>query len=123
MNISTELIQILMEIGYFAGENGYPVESEVIFEALRQARPNSEYPLIGLAVTMMNLGKYDEAVQTLTNEALGVNPESNLAKSFLGLALKLAGRTEECKGILNEVINQNEDQIAVNMANSILSEI
>ena len=123
MEADGKLVQLLMEIGYLAGGHGFFDESEIIFEGVKAARPDSEYPLIGLAVTKMNIGDYAEAARILGQEALKKNPESDLAMSFLGLVLKLSGLTSESEQIMSQVIEADRDQEAVNMAKSVLEEM
>ena len=123
MEIDTKLVQLLMEVGYLAGGHGFFDESIKIFEGIYAVRPESEYPLIGMAVTRMNARKYEEAVKILWGKALKVNPESDLAKSFLGLALKMAGLTSESQTLLREVVEANRCEEAVSMAKNLLEEI
>jgi Flp pilus assembly protein TadD len=123
MQIEKELLQILMESGYLAGGYGFFAEAEVIFKGIMAARPESEYPLIGLAVSKMNAGKNDEAVKILHKQALKLNPESDLARSFIGLALKLGGLNDESLTVLGEVVAAGRDETAVKMARSLMEEI
>ncbi|MBF0103127.1 MAG: hypothetical protein HQK77_19685 [Desulfobacterales bacterium] len=120
MTITSELLQLLMEIGYLAGGYGLLNDSETIFEAIKSVRPESEYPLIGLAVTKMNANNNEDAIAILKNQALKVNPQSDLARSFLGLALKHAGYGSESQSVLQEVLNSGKDAVAVKMAQAIL---
>jgi tetratricopeptide (TPR) repeat protein len=122
MEIEKDLLQLLMETGHLASGYGYFPEAEVIFSGLRAVRPESEYPLIGLALAKMNARKYIEAIKILMEEALKVNPKSDLAKSFLGLALKLSGLREESVTVLREVIAADRDKIAVKIARNLITE-
>jgi Flp pilus assembly protein TadD len=123
VDIDTDRVQLLMEIGYLAGGHGYPAESETIFEGIRAMRPQSELPVIGLAVAKMNAGHHQEAARILWEEALAINPESDLARSFLGLVLKLSGLQSESRTILEEVVAADRQPEAVNMAKSLLEEM
>lgn len=123
MEIETKLIQLLMEAGYLAGGYGFFGESERIFEGIRAVRPESELPLIGLAVSKINEGKHAEASRILWDQALKLNPDSDLAKSFLGLSLKVGGLNSESRALLREVVEANRDEVAVNMARNLLEEI
>ena len=122
MEIERKLLQLLMEAGNLASGYGYFPEAEIIFNGLRAVRPESEYPLIGLALAKMNARKNLEAIKVLADETLKVNPESDLAKSFLGLALKTSGLREESCTVLREVIAADRDKIAVNIARNLLAE-
>ena len=123
IEIPGRIVRLLMEIGYLAGANGMVDEAEQIFTALQVVRPESEYPLIGSAVTLMNSGRPGEAAKIIWDKALQLNPESDLAKSFLGLALKLSGMQGECRAILEEVIETDRDPQATEMAKSIITEL
>jgi Flp pilus assembly protein TadD len=123
MEIEPKLIQMLMEAGYLAGGYGFFEESQRIFEGIRAARPDSELPLIGLALSKINEGKHEEASRILWDQALKLNPESDLAKSFLGLSLKLGGLTSESRTLLQEVVDADRDDAAVNMARNLLEEM
>ncbi len=122
--MNTETVRVLMEAGYMAAGAGMVKDAATIFAGVQAARPKSEYPVIGLAVTLMSAGEHQGAVDLLTQKALELNPGSCLAKSFLGLALKLAGRSNEARAQLEAVLsNCNNDPAATNMAQSLLQEI
>jgi Flp pilus assembly protein TadD len=123
MEVDTKLVQLLMEIGHIAGGHGYFDEARIIFEGIKAVRPESEYPLIGQAITQLNMGNYAEAARILGEEALGKNPENDLAASLLGLVLKISGLTSESERLLNHIVELDRDQTAVNMAKSILEEM
>ncbi len=112
----------MMEIGYLAAGNGFKAEAESIFEALRALRPTSEMPIIGLAVVRIGAGQPLEAAALLEDQALRINPESALAKGFLGLAFKLAGHSGRSQAILEEVVTTGADPEAVNLARNLLAE-
>jgi hypothetical protein len=123
MEIETELLQLLMEAGYLAGGYGYFKESRRIFDGIAAVRPDSELPFIGMAVSSMNAGNNHEAIKILWEKALKTNPESDLAKSFLGLSLKLSGLNNESQTILQEVIDSRKNEVAVKMAQSLMNEM
>jgi hypothetical protein len=123
MDIDSRSLQLLLEVGLLAGGYGWMKEAEVIFEGLRAVRPENESPLIGLAIAKMNNNQAEESIRILETEALNTNPESDLARAFLGLALKLAGRVEQSRLLSEQVVGRNRDQAAVNLAKGILEEI
>ena len=122
MEVSSDLVQQLMEIGYLAIGSGQTAEAETIFSGIVAVRSESELPLIGLGVAQLSAGKAGDAVKTLGERALGMAPESDLVKSFLGLALHQTGFSEECRTLLQEVIASNTNPDAVTMAQSLLDE-
>lgn len=120
---SEELVKLLFETGFLASGIGMTEDAESIFNALKLIRPDSEYPIVGLAVTALNVGRNEEAVRILQDEALKINPASQIAKAFLGLSLKFSGMTDHSRKILEEVIADGTDEKATNMAQAILDEM
>lgn len=122
MEVSTAQVRAMMEIGYLAAGNGFRAEAESIFEAIRVLRPDSEMPVIGLAVVKIAGGQPLEAATLLEDQALKQHPDSALARSFLGLALKLAGHGGRSRAVLEEVAAAGGESEAVVMARSLLAE-
>ena len=120
--VPTEIVKLLMEIGYIAGGQGLFKESRAIFEAVKAAREDSEYPLIGMAVTELNAGEYNRALELL-EEAEQLNAENYLTKSFKGLTYKLIGEITKAKEVLKEVVANAKEEEALNMARALLKEI
>ncbi len=123
MQADTNMIQLLMEIGYLASGYGFHKEAHTIFKGVRAARPESEFPFIGMAVVKMNQGESDEAIGILNDYALAKNPESDLVKSFMGLALKLSGENGKSREILMQISPSSGNQAAVDMARELLTEM
>lgn len=120
MDLKTETVQRLMEIGYMAAGAGRSADADVIFTAVQAARPESEYPQIGRAVVCLNAGLHAEAIAVLRG-ALEINPDSDLAMAFLGFALQQAGLAQESQQVLQQVVDADGDPDAVAMAQAILS--
>ena len=93
----------------------------IIFEALKKFRPQSEYPLIGIAYAHLSKGAYEEAIETLRDQALKINPRSDLARAFLALSYTYSKKREEMKQLSGEIIDNDEDQNAVAIARALLS--
>jgi predicted Zn-dependent protease len=102
VQIDTQTVRLLTEIGFMAMSRGKAREAEAIFAGVQAARPESETPAIGLALTRIGARKLDDAIRILREEALTRKPESAEAKCYLGLALKLAGRSSEAEKVLRE---------------------
>lgn len=105
-----------MATGILAIESGRAQDAHAIFKALRHARPQSEAPLICLAVSLIDNDQLDAAVEVLRNGALLINPNSDLAKTFLAMALKFKGVTYQANDLLDEVLGSNQDAHAVRIA-------
>lgn len=121
VHIDSELVRLLMRVGYTAAWNGLHKEAIAIFEGVGAVRPESEVPLIGAAVIAMLSGHDDVAVKTLEEGALTINPESAQARAHLGVALRLRGDEDEGVALLREVTAQTNDPDAALMAENVLS--
>ena len=122
MNVTEQQVKQLTAIGFLAASHGLNAEGEAIFNGLKACRPNSEYPLIGLAMTKIGARQYDDAMTVLTTQALKVNPASATAKCFVGLVFRLIGNTRESERWLKEVAATADDQDAKALAENLLSE-
>ncbi len=119
--ISEQDVRQLAEIGFAAARNSWVDESRTIFEGLETVRPDSEYPLIGLAVSEMSARRHDEAIVILQKKALKLNAESSMAQSFLGLALRLVGRSQESERWLKQAASSDDAEAAA-MAQALLAD-
>jgi Flp pilus assembly protein TadD len=120
--VSTEVVQLLMEIGYVACGRGLQACAESIFNGIIAARPNSELPLIGLAISKISFGDFLGASRILVEQALKINPDSGLAKSFLAMAVKALGGKSEAEELAKEVAaSETAEPEAKALAESFLS--
>jgi len=122
VDVGTEVVQLLMEAGFVAIGRGMFSEATAIFAGVAAIRPDNEMPIVGQAIAQLNSGRVAEAVGTLRNKALALKPDSQIAKSFLGLALKLEGFQAESRALLDEVVKNNSAPEAVALAQSLLAE-
>ncbi len=116
MNPSPELTTVIAELGFLAAGLPMPKEAEDIFLCLSNIRPNNENAYIGLAISKWYAHDAASAIDILKEKALRLNPESSLAKSYLGLILKVSGQGEEADSILAEVIKKDDDPQATQLA-------
>jgi hypothetical protein len=121
--VCTDLVRLLIEVGYVAVGRGMQSHAEDIFHGLIAARPESELPIIGLAVCKMNFGDFASASKLLAEDALAINPSSSIARCFLGVVSHYCGARDEALAIMQEVLETNSDIDAVNIAKSVLAEI
>ena len=103
MTIDTAEVRKLTEVGFLAAGYGLFEEAATLLDAVRTVRPDSEFPLIGLAVLELTRGTPEEAVSILRRQALPAFPNSSDVKSFLGLALFMVGHRQESRSVLEEV--------------------
>lgn len=120
VSIQSELVRLLMRIGYAAAWQGLHKEAVAIFEGVGAVRPESEVPIIGASVVAMIAGNHDVAVQALKEGALDLNPASALARIHLGVALRLRGDEEEGLTLLREVSAGSGDPEAAALAANVI---
>ncbi len=120
VHIDSELVRLLMRIGYAAAWHGLYKEAVAIFDGVGAVRPESEVPVIGAAVVAMLSGHEDVAIKTLRESALELNPGSAQARAHLGVALRLRGEEDEGMALLREVAAQEDDPDAAAMARNVL---
>jgi len=123
METDEGMLQLLMQIGFLASGRGNISGAETIFSGVQAQRPESEYPLIGRAVNRLNDLDYEGAIRILISEALEKNPESDLAKGFLGFALRKAGLTGHSREVCREVVDAGRDEVAMAMAAAVLEDL
>jgi hypothetical protein len=119
--IPSDLLQILMEAGYMAAGCGWQRHAESIFAGVIAVRPRSEFPWIGFAIARIVMGQLSDAFEILTKQALMLNPQNDLAKTFLGLILSRTGSHTLSERLLGQVINESQTSEAVQLAREILN--
>lgn len=120
--IDGALLRLLAEIGFVATACGLWRHAEDIFLGIRAVRPWNEFPVISHALARLSVGDDAYAVDLITQHALKINPDSALAQSYLGFALKRLGKKEEGDKWLQAVLDGNQDSTAVEIARTVLSE-
>jgi Flp pilus assembly protein TadD len=123
MKIDSDLLKLLMEMGFLATNNGRLREATTIFKGLTRARPQSVYPKIGLGCVAMGSGQFTQAVEILRNAPAQVPGERDLCQGFLGMALKLGGFQDECRTVLTQLQAEGQNEVAVRMAGKLLEEM
>lgn len=123
MKIESNLLKLLMEMGFLATNFGRLREATTIFTGLTHARPQSVYPKIGLGCVAMGAGQYSQAVEILENAPSQDAGERDLCQGFLGMALKLGGFNDECRNVLTRLQSEGENQVAVRMAGKLLDKM
>lgn len=114
MNVTTELLQLLSEVGYMACFRGDSERAQVIMDGV-DAVGKEQVPIkMGLAITKIYAGDLDNAVSILRDDVLQNEPGHMSAKCFLGIALNLKGDQDEANTLFEEVaVNGNEDEKSI----------
>jgi thioredoxin-like negative regulator of GroEL len=120
METPAELVRLLMRIGYWSVWHGFYAEAATLFNGARAARPQSELPVLAMAVLALVMQKPEAAVQLLREQALPLNPASELVQAHLGCALRLAGHESEGMALLNRLVADAADADARLMAGNLL---
>lgn len=116
METPAELVRLLMRLGYWSVWHGLYSEAAALFNGARAARPQSELPVLGMAVLGMVMQQPDHAVQLLREQALPLNPASELVQAHIGCALRLSGRESEGMDVLRRLAARGTDADARLMA-------
>ena len=121
MDISSDWVRRIGEIGFMAAGYGMTPQAEALFQGLDAVRPEAEYGAIGRAFLAMTQNQFDEAARLLRDEALKRNPQSHEAQALLGLALRQAGRNAEAEGLLKTLVEQAPDSDGARLAEALLA--
>jgi predicted Zn-dependent protease len=120
--VPTEMIRLLIDIGYVSTGSGRKRDAENIFESVIAARPKQESSFITYSFMRMVFGEYVEASNLLVERALKINPKSEMAQVFYGLLLYQVGRKGESNMVLTSIVDNGKDEDAYRLAESIIKE-
>ena len=121
IEMNNDDVYMLTEIGYASVMYGLGDDVEPIFEALTLLYPENTAGSIGYAITNMNRGNFNGAIDILQGSMANCSKNIDEAKAILMLALFLGGRNDEAANLAGEVMNGNEG-IVNTMANSLFQE-
>ena len=110
--LSPDEIRLLSALGFMAARAGHVVPAVRIFEGLALLREDKAFPYIGLALAMICVGSYGDAVRVLEERALRACPGDVEIRAYLGLALRLAGRASEADSVTKRL----DDEAAMPLA-------
>ncbi|MDR1456744.1 MAG: hypothetical protein LBI34_01655 [Puniceicoccales bacterium] len=122
MEVQSEVLQLLMQVGYVACGHGFPSLAKVIFEGIAAVRPNSELPLIGLAFSYIHIGKLTSACDILVNQAARINPNNQTIKAVAAMIFRISGEFKASDTLLDEVIADGTDPQAMEFARQLKTE-
>lgn len=120
METPAELVRLLLRLGYWSVWQGLYAEAATLFNGARAARPQSELPVLGMAVLAMVMQRPESAVQLLRESALPLNPASELVQAHIGCALRLAGHEAEGMHLLAPLATRANDAAARLMAGNLV---
>lgn len=108
MEINSELLKKLSQVGYMACMKGYTREGEIIMEGVKTARPGQTAVLMGAAIAKITAGRPQEAIKIITSDILNQDPDNLTAKCFLGIALYEAGEKEQSERYFVEIMEKGD---------------
>jgi Flp pilus assembly protein TadD len=109
--------RLLAEIGFMAATAGHDKSALAIFTGLRTLSPDRSHPYLGLAMAHMGVGRNEQAVRLLRDEAMpAVEEEVHEVELFLGLALHVARREDESRRVLQRVAELAPDGARAKLA-------
>ncbi|MCK5725546.1 MAG: tetratricopeptide repeat protein [Thiotrichaceae bacterium] len=106
MEISTEMIQLLSQVGYLACFNGDIEKGQLIMDSVEENCQGQSAALIGVSISRIYAGQYEDAIRILKEGVLVTEPENMTAKCFLGMALSESGGSDEAIAVFEEVIQK-----------------
>ena len=109
MEISTEMIQLLSQVGYLACFNGDIDKGQLIMDSVEDYCSGQSAALVGVAISRIYAGQYSDAIRILKETVLVLEPDNMTAKCFLGMALSESGASDESIDLFNEIIEKGGD--------------
>jgi Flp pilus assembly protein TadD len=114
MKIDTDVIQLLSQIGYLACLKGDVANGQMIMDSVEMNSDSHPSAMIGVAISRIYAGQYNDAISTLKNKVLSIEPDNMTAKTFLGIALSESGESKEAFELFREIVaNGNADNSAI----------
>lgn len=121
MQASVQLLQLMSEVGYIACFGGDVKRSQLIMDGVDAIGVEQTPIKMGVAITKIYAGLYEQAVHILRDDILLKEPDHMSAKCFLGIAMNQKGHRVEAKELFEEVVrrgNKDESSIAAAYLNN-----
>jgi len=101
--LDSDDIQLLTQTGFIAAGRADVQRAERIFGALALARPQHDFPHVGMAAALLNAGRPADAAARLGSVQLPPGDAADMVQAFHGLALQLDRRPGEATRVLRAV--------------------
>jgi len=121
--VDAEILRKLADIGFMATGGGLFRQAEAIFHAIELNRKDNVLPHMGMALNLMNMELAEDALNVLEKKALKMEPENQVLQAFKAMALMQLGRNNESETCLHQIVTKSKDDIAVTLAENLLSEL
>ncbi len=118
MNIPTERIRHITELGFLSAGQGHQQEATDIIEGLKAMRPEATTPYMIEVFMMMGNNQYQQASTLLQEKALKIDPNDDILKGFLALTLTKQGLASQAEQYLAQA-KSSEHTLAVQLADEV----
>jgi tetratricopeptide (TPR) repeat protein len=119
VEVPQDEVALLLESGYLLMELGKWKEAAEVFGGVSALVPHSDVPLIALGNMYFAQGKFAQALKS-HKDALGAQPQSQLARAHVGESLLFLKKYDEGKSELERAIAQDPQSPAAEFARSLL---
>jgi tetratricopeptide (TPR) repeat protein len=119
----------LLQAGLLAARNGMRAEAEAILRPVEAVRPSHASTRLARGLVGIYQERYQEAIDGLEKGLLKEDPDHDMGRAIKALGLYHLGRTEECRGLIKGLRDQDAKAPATvspqarNLAASLASEI
>lgn len=110
MDFSSDIVQLIHKIGFYAAEEGDFTYAYRIFDGMRAIRPNSVYPHIGMAMALMLSGKGAESYQMLKKIKDDYPEEKDDIEAMMGFSLKFSNQDEKADEIFAQMLKTTKNK-------------
>lgn len=102
--LSDDDIHLLSEIGFLAATQRAVARAQTIFNLLRQLRPSSALPVIGLAMVWLAVNQPEKAINLLESVYFEKEEEQFTISVYRGMALFFGGRPNEGNRVVKKAL-------------------
>lgn len=110
--VGSQVVQAMTRMAFHGLENGQFMEAHTIARSLLVIRPDHATPHLILAISCIFRNEPVMAIKIITDKALPLEPNNDLVKAFLGLALKDAGYAAQAGELLTSLCLSKDSEAA-----------
>lgn len=116
-------LSFLLQASMVAGRHGFVLAADAILKAVEAMRPLHPSPKLARGLIFIYQDKFAEAANWLRSDLLKTDPENDMARAFLAIALHMDGQMDECRSILLELFRTGTNEQALGVAKAVAVEI
>ena len=122
MEISSDIVRLIHKVGFYAAEEGDLAYAIRIFEGMRAVRPDSVYPHIGFAITLMLTGRGEEAFAMLNKIKDDHPDEKDEIGAMMGFSLKFSNQDDAADKVFQALLKESQSGEWKDVAKTFLEE-